>query len=424
LLDLKSIREDPDAARAALARRGGEVAEALDRLLELDRRRRELLPQIEDGKARQNKASAEIQEAKQSGGDAETVIAEMRELAPRIKELESELAEIESERDELAAKLPNLPDPDAPDGTSEEDAVVMREVGEPPKFDFEPRDHLEIGTDLGLIEIEAAARASGSRFAYLIGDLVLVQLALVRWAVDLVGAEGHKPVVPPVLVREEPLYGTGFLPGDRDQIYEIPRDDLYLVGTSEVPLAALHADQILEPATLPIRYAGVSTCFRREAGAAGKDTRGIFRVHQFDKVEMFSFVEPAESPDEHERLLAIEERILGELEIPYRVVNIAAGDLGAPAAKKYDCEAWIPSQGRYRELTSCSNTTDFQARRLDCRYRPSQGDSPRHVHTLNGTAVAVGRTLIALIENRQEEGHAFSLPEVLHTYGAPKRIEP
>jgi seryl-tRNA synthetase len=424
LLDLRSIREDPDAARAALARRGGEVAEALDRLLDLDRRRRELLPQIEDGKARQNKASDEIQEAKRSGGGAEAVIAEMRELAPRIKELESELAEIESERDELAAKLPNLPDPDAPDGTSEEDAVVLREVGEPPKFDFEPRDHLEIGTSMGLIEIEAAARASGSRFAYLIGDLVLVELALVRWALDLVGAEGHKPVVPPVLVREEPLYGTGFLPGDRDQIYEIPRDDLYLVGTSEVPLAALHADQILEPGTLPIRYAGVSTCFRREAGAAGKDTRGIFRVHQFDKVEMFSFVEPAESAGEHERLLAIEERILGELEIPYRVVNIAAGDLGAPAAKKYDCEAWIPSQGRYRELTSCSNTTDFQARRLDCRYRPAQGDSPRHVHTLNGTAVAVGRTLIALIENRQEEGHAFSLPEVLHTYGAPKRIEP
>jgi seryl-tRNA synthetase len=423
LLDLRSIREDPDAARAALARRGGEVADALDRLLDLDRLRRELLPRIEDGKARQNKASEEIQAAKSGGGDAEAVIAEMRELAPRIKKLESELAEIEAERDELAAKLPNLPDPDAPDGTSEEDAVVLREVGEPPKFDFEPRDHLEIGTSLGLIEIEAAARASGSRFAYLMGDLVLAELALVRWAVDLLGAEGHKPVVPPVLVREEPLYGTGLLPGDRDQIYEIPRDELYLVGTSEVPLAALHADQILEPGTLPIRYAGVSTCFRREAGAAGKDTRGIFRVHQFDKVEMFSFVEPAESADEHERLLAIEERILGELEIPYRVVNIAAGDLGAPAAKKYDCEAWIPSQGRYRELTSCSNTTDFQARRLDCRYRPSPGDSPRHVHTLNGTAVAVGRTLIALIENRQEEGHAFSLPEVLHTYGAPKRIE-
>ena len=421
MLDLKAIREDPEAARAALARRA--AAESLDELLLLDVRRRELLPQIEDGRARQNKASEAIAEAKRGGGDAEAELAEMRELAPRIKQLEAELGEVEAALEELAAQLPNLPDPDAPDGMTEEDAVVLREVGELPEFGFEPRDHLEIGTSLGLIEMEAAARASGSRFAYLKGDLVRVELALVHYALDLVGEQGHEPVIPPVLVREESLFGTGFLPGDRDQIYELPRDELFLVGTSEVSLAALHADQILDPGSLPLRYAGFSTCFRREAGAAGKDTRGIFRVHQFDKVEMFSFVEPAESRDEHERLLAIQERILGELEIPYRVVNIAAGDLGAPAAKKYDCEAWIPSQGRYRELTSCSNTTDFQARRLGCRYRPAEGESPTHVHTLNGTAVAVGRTLIALIENRQEESHAFSLPEVLHTYGSPKRIE-
>jgi len=421
LLDLKAIREDPEAARAALARRG--AAESLDELLLLDVRRRELLPQIEDGRARQNKASEAIAEAKRGGGDAEAELAEMRELAPRIKQLEAELGEVEAALEELAAQLPNLPDPDAPDGMTEEDAVVLREVGELPEFGFEPRDHLEIGTSLGLIDMEAAARASGSRFAYLKGDLVLAELALVRYALDLVGEQGHEPVIPPVLVREEALFGTGLLPGDRDQIYEIPRDELYLVGTSEVSLAALHADQILGPGSLPLRYAGFSTCFRREAGAAGKDTRGIFRVHQFDKVEMFSFVEPGASRDEHERLLSIQERILTELEIPYRVVNIAAGDLGAPAAKKYDCEAWIPSQGRYRELTSCSNTTDFQARRLSCRYRPAEGESPTHVHTLNGTAVAVGRTLIALIENRQEESHAFSLPEVLHTYGSPKRIE-
>jgi len=421
LLDLKAIREDPEAARAALARRG--AAESLDELLLLDVRRRELLPQIEDGRARQNKASEAIAEAKRGGGDAEAELAEMRELAPRIKQLEVELGEVEAALEELAAQLPNLPDPDAPDGMTEEDAVVLREVGELPEFGFEPRDHLEIGTSLGLIDMEAAARASGSRFAYLKGDLVRVELALVHYALDLVGEQGHEPVIPPVLVREEALFGTGLLPGDRDQIYEIPRDELYLVGTSEVSLAALHADQILGPGSLPLRYAGFSTCFRREAGAAGKDTRGIFRVHQFDKVEMFSFVEPGASRDEHERLLSIQERILTELEIPYRVVNIAAGDLGAPAAKKYDCEAWIPSQGRYRELTSCSNTTDFQARRLSCRYRPAEGESPTHVHTLNGTAVAVGRTLIALIENRQEESHAFSLPEVLHTYGSPKRIE-
>jgi seryl-tRNA synthetase len=231
-------------------------------------------------------------------------------------------------------------------------------------------------------------------------------------------------VVPPVLVREGALEGTGFLPGDRDQIYEIPKDELFLTGTSEVALAGLHAGEILDAEALPLRYCAFSTCFRREAGAAGRDTRGIFRVHQFDKVEMFSFVEPAESTVEHERLLAIEERILGELEIPYRVVNVAAGDLGAPAAKKYDCEAWIPSQERYRELTSCSNTTDYQARRLGCRYRPGDGESPQAVHTLNGTAVAVGRTMIALIENRQERDGGFTLPKTLHRYGCPERIAP
>jgi seryl-tRNA synthetase len=420
MLDLKLVREQPERVRAALARRG--VGEELDELLRLDARRRELLPEIEGGRAQQNKASEAIAEAKRGGGQAEEAIAEMRQLSGRIKTLESELAEVEQARDELAARLPNLPDPDSPDGMTEDDAVVMREVGERPSLDFEPRDHLEIGTELGLIEVEAAAQASGSRFAYLLGDLVLVELALVRFAIELLRGEGHEPVVPPVLVREQALYGTGFLPGDRDQIYEIPRDELFLVGTSEVPLAALHADRILDPGTLPLRYAGFSTCFRREAGAAGKDTRGIFRVHQFDKVEMFSFVEPQDSGSEHERLLAIQERILAELEIPYRVVNVAVGDLGASASKKYDCEAWIPSQERYRELTSCSNTTDYQARRLGCRYRPADGESPRHVHTLNGTAVAVGRTLIALIENRQDRDGGFTLPTSLHQFGAPVKI--
>ncbi|MGZ8667607.1 MAG: serine--tRNA ligase [Solirubrobacterales bacterium] len=420
MLDLKQIRSDPEPYRAALARRG--AAEALDELLELDGRRRALLPEIEDGRARRNTASEAIAETKRSGGDAAEAIAEMRELSGQIKQLEGELAEVERRRDELAATLPNLPDPEAPDGLTEEDALILREVGEPPAFDFEPRDHLEIGTALGLIEMEAAARVSGSRFAYLMGDLVMVELALVRYAMELLRSKGHEPVVPPALVREEALFGTGFFPGEREMIYEIERDELFLVGTSEVPLAALHGDQILEPGTLPLRYAGFSPCFRREAGAAGRDTRGIFRVHQFDKVEMFSFVEPDSSADEHERLLAIEERILSDLELPYRVVSVAVGDLGAPAAKKYDCEAWIPSQGRYRELTSCSNTTDFQARRLGCRYRPAEGEAPVHPHTLNGTAIAVGRTLIALIENRQESDGGFTLPNSLHPYGAPERI--
>ena len=267
--------------------------------------------------------------------------------------------------------------------------------------------------------MEKAAVASGARFAYLLGDLVLVELALIRFAVDRVRAEGFEPVVPPVLVREGPLYGTGFFPGEREMIYEIERDELFLVGTSEVSLAALHADEILDAERLPLRYAGISTCFRREAGAAGKDTRGIFRVHQFDKVEMFSYVHPDEWPAEHERLLAIEEGILQALEIPYRVVDIAVGDLGAPAARKFDCEAWIPSQERYRELTSCSNTTDFQARRLGARFRPEADAPPEVLHSLNGTAVAVGRTLIALLENGQQPDGSVRLPEALVDAGAP-----
>ena len=420
MLDLKLIRSDPERVKAALARRG--AAEDVDALLALDARRRELLPEIEGAQAERKTLSKQIGEAKQRGEDAEELMTTVARLKERIEGGKAELERVEAELERVAASLPNLPDPEAPDGMTEEDAVVLREVGERPSFDFEPRDHLEIGTELDLIDMESAGRLSGSRFAYLKGDLVLLELALVRYALDLVRGEGHEPVIPPVLVREEALYGTGFLPGDRDQIYEVPKDELFLVGTSEVALAGLHADEILAADQLPLRYAGFSTCFRREAGAGGRDTRGIFRVHQFDKVEMFSFVEPSESAAEHERLLAIEERILGELEIPYRVVNVAAGDLGAPAAKKYDCEAWIPSQDRYRELTSCSNTTDFQARRLSCRYRPADNEAIQSVHTLNGTAIAVGRTMIALIENRQDRDRSFTIPNILYSYGAPERI--
>jgi len=420
MLDLKAIRSDPERIKAALARRG--AAEQVDELLALDARRRELLPEVENAQAERKTLSKQIGEKKQAGEDAEELMATVQGLKERIESAKEELEGVEAKLDELALTLPNVPDPDAPEGMTEEDAVVIREVGERTEFDFEPRDHLEIGTELGLIEMEKAAELSGSRFAYLKGDLVLLELALVRFAIELIRGEGHEPVVPPVLVREEALEGTGMFPGDRDQIYEIPKDELFLTGTSEVALAGLHADEILDADKLPLRYCAFSTCFRREAGAAGRDTRGIFRVHQFDKVEMFSFVEPGASKDEHERLLAIEERILGELEIPYRVVNVAVGDLGAPAAKKYDCEAWIPSQGRYRELTSCSNTTDYQARRLGARYRPEEGASPQSVHTLNGTACAVGRTIIALIENRQESDGGFTLPKTLHRYGAPDRI--
>jgi seryl-tRNA synthetase len=395
-------------------------------VLGLDERRRALNQRIDEIRTEQNKISGEIEEAARAGKADDPGVSEKREsssaLKSELKELEPQLAEVQEKRDQALASLPNLPDPAAPDGIADEDAVTLREVGEPPQFDFDPVDHLELGQRHGWIEMEAAAEASGSRFAYLLGDLVMVELALVRFAMELLRAEGFQPAAPPVLVREQALYGTGFFPGEQEMIYEIPRDELFLVGTSEVSLASLHADQIMEAVELPKRYAGFSTCFRREAGAAGRDTRGIFRVHQFDKVEMFSFVEPGASGKEHERILALQERILTTLEIPYRVVDIPVGDLGASAARKFDCEAWIPSQERYRELTSCSNTTDYQARRLSSRYRPAQGESPKPVHTVNGTAVAVGRTLIALLENGQRGDGSVDLPAALQELGTPERI--
>jgi seryl-tRNA synthetase len=413
VLDLKLIREDPDAVRAGLERRrvpGGIV----DDVLALDARRRELLPELEGMRGEQKRASEAIAAAKRSGEDAEDAITEMRGVAARIKEMSAEVGAVEERLDSTLATLPNLADPTAP---PEDD--VLREWGESGRSG---RDHLDL---LGwMVDMEAGAKLSGSRFAYLRGPLVMLELALVRWALDLLTARGFEPVIPPVLVREEALFGTGFLPDTEEQIYSVPSDDLYLVGTSEVALASIHGGQILEPGVLPRRYAGFSPCFRREAGAAGKDTRGIFRVHQFDKVEMFAFVEPEESDSEHERILAIEEEMYQSLEIPYRVVNIAAWDLGASAAKKYDIEGWFPGQERYRELTSCSNTTDYQARRLDARYRPAEGAPPRHVHTLNGTAIGVQRTIIALAENHQDDDGAIRVPGVLHAFGAPKTIGP
>ncbi len=412
MLDLKAIRRDPDAVRAALARRKDGSDARLDEALALDARRRELLPEVEGLRARQNEASQAIARAKKEGGDAADAIAEMQEVSRRVKALSEELATVEEQLQGVLALIPNPPDPSAAD----EDTSI-REVGEP-RGPNEPRDHLELAG--GLIDMEAAARVSGSRFAYLKGDMVLLELALVRWGMDVLMSHGFEPVVPPVLVREEALFGTGFLPDTEQQIYRLADDPLFLVGTSEVALASLHAGEIIDGAALPLRYAGSSPCFRREAGAAGRDTRGIFRVHQFGKVEMFSFVEPEAAVDEHERLLAIEEEILQALEVPYRVVNIAVDDLGASAVKKYDCEAWIPSQGRYREVTSTSNTTDFQARRLDIRYRPD-GGGPRHVATLNGTAVT-WRHMIALLENGQREDGSVVLPDVLRPWGAPETL--
>jgi seryl-tRNA synthetase len=414
VLDLKTIRAAPDAARAALERRGPEAAAGLDRALELDARRRELLPELEGLRAEQNEANGRISSAPDPEA-REREIASMREVAGRVKDLEHELAGVQERLQQALAPLPNLPDPSAAPGPEDE---LVRTVGEPPSFTFAPRDHLDLAGPE--IDMERAARLSGARFAYLLGDLVFLELALVRWVLEILRSHGFQPVIPPVLVREQALYGTGFLPDTEQQIYSLGDDELYLVGTSEVALASLHADEVLDAERLPLRYAGFSPCFRREAGAAGKDTRGIFRVHQFDKVEMFSFVTPAESAAEHERILAIEEQILTELGLPYRVVNIAVSDLGNSAAKKYDCEAWLPSYGAYRELTSCSNTTDYQARRLNIRVRAERGTE--HPHTLNGTAVAVGRTLVALLENGQQADGSVALPDVLVPYGAPPRL--
>jgi seryl-tRNA synthetase len=410
VLDLRAIREDPERFRPGLARRG--ATEDLNRLLELDERWRDLTVRVEELRAEQNRRSKEVGSA--SPEERAALIASLREVSDELKRLEPELSRASEAVDALLARIPNMPHESVPDGESDEHNELIREEGEPTSFPFPARDHVELGTGLGIIDLERAARTSGSRFVYLLGPSVWLQWALVRYALDVLAERGFEPVIPPVLVREEAMFGTGFLPTDEAQIYVTRDDELYLVGTSEVPLAALHMDEILEPESLPRRYAGYSTCFRREAGAHGKDTRGMFRVHQFDKVEMFSFVDPSTSWDEHEFLVSIEEEIFGGLGIPYRVMNVCTGELGAPAAKKIDIEAWLPGQGRYREVTSCSNTTDYQARRLGARVRLPDGIRP--VHTLNGTAVAVARTLIAILENHQREDGSVEVPEALRPH--------
>jgi seryl-tRNA synthetase len=404
MINLRAARADPDGWRAALARKG--MAEEFDALLAADEERRSLLPRVEELRGRQ----------KLKGKPTPQEVEELKAVKAELQAGEAELARVEARVNELLDVVPNPPDPSAPDGFTEDDAVELRRVGEPRDFGFEPKDHLELGE----IDMERAAKVSGSRFAYRLGDEALAELALYRFALDRLVSKGFKPVLPPVLVLEKAMWGTGFLPTDEVNLYRVERDDLYLTGTSEVALAALHMDEKLAAEDLPLRYAGYSTCFRREAGAAGKDTRGMFRVHQFDKVEMFVFCAPEASREEHEHLLAIEEELVSELGIPYRVVNIAAGDLGAMAAKKYDVEAWFPSQERYREITSTSNTTDYQARRLQVRYRrEDEGLAP--VHTLNGTAVTA-RLLLAIMENFQEEDGSYAVPDVLEQFGAPRKV--
>jgi seryl-tRNA synthetase len=405
MIDLKAARNDPEGYRSALTRKG--AAAIFDELLAADEARRAVQQQVEDLRAR----------TKLKGKPTPEQLEEMKTIKEQQQPLEAEFATLSERVQELLDRVPNPPAEDTPDGDKEEDAVEVKKVGEPPTFSFEPKDHLELSAAHGWIDVERGAKVSGSRFVYRVGDVALLETALYRWALARIVAKGHVPMLPPVLVRDEAMYGTGFFPSEKGDFYSVPDDDLYLVGTSEVPLAAFHMGEVLDG--VPLRYVALSTCFRREAGAAGRDTRGMFRVHQFEKVEMFVFCDPGASRTEHERLLEIEEELVQELDLPYRVLNIAAGDLGSSAAKKYDIEAWFPGQSRYREITSTSNTTDFQARRLDIRFR--RDGKPEHVHTLNGTAVTA-RAMIAILENFQHEDGSVSVPDALVEFGAPSKL--
>lgn len=415
MLDPKLLRENPDVVAESLRRRGSKAD--LDALIALEAEHRAALSEAEWLRSRQKDAGREI--ASLDGDAKQNAIAEVSDLAESVKEATARADDL-GERFRVSwLEIPNLVDPTAADGYTDEDAVEIKRFGD---ATTEGTDHATLGESLDIIDTERASKVSGSRFGYLKGKGALLELSLVRWTMDHLDAAGFTPMIPPVLVREHALEGTGFFPEAREQVYEIPKDELFLVGTSEVSLAAYHGDEIFESDDLPVRYAGFSTCFRREAGTYGKDTSGIFRVHQFDKVEMFVFTTPDASGEEHERLLEVEESLVRQLEIPYRVVNIAAGDLGASATKKYDIEAWFPGEQSFREITSCSNTTDYQARRLKVRYRADGRNTL--AHTLNGTACAVGRTILAMLENHQQPDGSVMIPEALRPYTGFDSIEP
>jgi seryl-tRNA synthetase len=399
VIDLRAARNDPERFRAAVSRKG--AGDAFDELLAADGRWRELVPQVDELRSRQ----------KISGRPTPEQVEELKLVKEDLRRLETELDAAETVRDELLQRVPNPPHDSVPDGTTEEDAVEVRRGGEPPAL-VNPKDHLE----LGRFEMDRAAKVSGSRFGYFVGDAALIALALYRLALDRLVTDGFTPTLPPVLVRDIAMYGTGWFPTEEQNIYAVSGDDLYLVGTSEVPIGGLHMQEIVDADELPLRYVAFSTCFRREAGAAGKDTRGMFRVHQFNKVEQFVLCRPESSWDEHERLLANTEGIVRELGLAYRIVTLPAGDMSAASATTYDLELWFPSQERYRETASISNTTDYQARRLQIRYRGAKGVDP--VHTLNGTA-AVDRMVLALLENYQREDGSVEVPAPLVEFGAP-----
>nr|PZN38951.1 MAG: serine--tRNA ligase [Actinomycetota bacterium] len=418
MIDLRILREDPDRLRASQRARG-EDDSIVDTLLDLDARRRSALSSFESLRAEQKSVGKSVSKA--SGEEREALLARAKELAAQVKAAEAEAAELAAKFDELLMTVPNIVEEGAPVG-GEEDYVVLEEVGEPPKFDFEPRDHIELGEMLGAIDIERGAKVSGARFYFLTGVGARLQLALLNLAMQQAIENGFTPVITPTLVKPEAMAGTGFLGAHAQEVYRIEADDLYLVGTSEVPLAAYHSDEILDRESLPLRYAGWSSCYRREAGSYGKDTRGILRVHQFDKVEMFSYCLPEQAAEEHLRFLNWEKEMLAKVEVPYRVIDVAAGDLGASAARKYDTEAWLPSQGRYREVTSTSNCTTFQARRLKVRYRDENG-KPQYVATLNGT-LATTRWIIAILENHQQADGSVVVPKALRPYLGLDVLEP
>ncbi|GIH65134.1 serine--tRNA ligase [Microbispora siamensis] len=418
MIDLRTLREDPDRLRASQRVRG-EDDSVVETLLSLDERRRAALNNFESLRAEQKSIGKSVSRA--SGDERQSLLDRAKELAAQVKAAETEAAALASELDELLMTVPNIVEEGAPPG-GEDDYVVLEEIGEKPVFDFQPRDHVELGELLGAIDIERGAKVSGARFFFLTGVGARLQLGLLNMAMQQAIEAGFTPMITPVLVKPESMQGTGFHVAHDKEIYRLPEDDLYLVGTSEVPLAAYHSDEILDPRALPLRYAGWSSCFRREAGSYGKDTRGIIRVHQFDKVEMFSYCRPEDSHEEHLRLLAWEKEMLEKVELPYRVIDTAAGDLGTSAARKYDCEAWIPSQGRYRELTSTSNCTDFQARRLKVRYKDEDG-KPHHVATLNGT-LATTRWIVAILENHQQADGSVVVPKALRPYVGLDVLEP
>jgi seryl-tRNA synthetase len=420
MIDIKFLRENPDVVRASQKGRGEDVG-VVDQVLASDELKRAAITEFEQLRAEQNLLSKSVGAAK--GDEKAALLANSKELADKVKAADAKRAEIEAQANALAMVISNILDPDAPIG-GEEDFVVIEHVGTPRDFaaaGFEPKDHVELGKLLGAIDTERGAKVSGSRSYYLTGVGALLEFALVNYAISSATKAGFIPVIPPVLVKPAAMEGTGFLGQAAENVYHLEKDDYYLVGTSEVPLAAFHMDEILDGAKLPMRYAGYSTCFRREAGSYGKDTRGIIRVHQFDKVEMFSFCKPEEAKEEHKRLLQWEKDFLNSMEIPYRVIDVASGDLGSSANRKFDIEAWIPTQSAYREVTSTSNCTEFQARRLNIRYKDSDGT--KAVATLNGTLVAIPRMIVAILENHQNADGTVNVPAALQPFLGMTRFE-